>query len=546
MSGGPIGMPGLLCIADMICPPSVPRKDPGSATPSNFCRRLENKFVVSSQTNSSWRLQCDDFPELWLIDVLFFWVLVRTKPTIMVKSRKGHQKQLPTADTSRRLKSNMVTNWIRYIVLPSCTFFVLLNIMVLPDAFTAGIKTRCKENGPEPIQGISLITSFFAIESSEDGGTIGQARRNHHQEIEAALLANMQNPHFRQVVVVYDSVTDKTMDCRDFVVYMTQKLEKLEKSTRTVPLVVTALKKNESINWTDVTKNPMMVSNLPQLECIEFKKKSSSTGQPTYLEMFQYATHHPIVTSDKVILSNADQVFDDTLSNAKFISNQTIFVLSTHGYSMNTPYHIRAQYHALLGDEKGRTTKSWCEPSPGPDGVSDSWDAYIFHRSLLKAAIPLKTTNDHGDDRFTRLNFWRKPMVYYMNELGAEYAALYDIVKGLQGKVTVWNACSLIRTWHFHLEPKMHYSDSSSWRWPSMTSQFGGGYIFYEDFGPRRSSDGSLKSNITLPNEPVFRVPTPSLFVPFCPDYVACFLEIPFSDNFQNFPQEDASQFVNS
>ena len=94
--------------------------------------------------------------------------------------------------------------------------------------------------------------------------------------------------------------------------------------------------------------------------------------------------------------------------------------------------------------------------------------------------------------------------MYYMNEPGAEYAALHDIMQGLLGKVTVWNACHLIRTWHFHLEPKMHFSNISSNRWPHITSLNGGGYIIYENFGPIRPRDGyPMDSNETVANDPV-------------------------------------------
>jgi hypothetical protein len=151
----------------------------------------------------------------------------------------------------------------------------------------------------------------------------------------------------------------------------------------------------------------------------------------------------------------------------------------------------------------------------------------------------MNSSDRHGGGAFTRLNFARKPTEYYMNEAGAEYAALYNITRGLLGKVTVWNACHLIRMWHFHLAPKMHNSHG---QWPVMTDHFGGGYLLYEDFGPRRPSNGvSMKSNSTVSNHPSARVPTPSFFAPFCPDNVACYVERPLLDQYVNLPQEDAS-----
>jgi hypothetical protein len=80
-----------------------------------------------------------------------------------------------------------------------------------------------------------------------------------------------------------------------------------------------------------------------------------------------------------------------------------------------------------------------------------------------------------------------------------------------------------------------------------MTSQFGGGYLFYQDFGPRRPMDGfSMKSNITVTNDPFVRVPTPSLYVPFCPDYITCYQEVHLADKYQISTQKDASKIVES
>ena len=55
-----------------------------------------------------------------------------------------------------------------------------------------------------------------------------------------------------------------------------------------------------------------------------------------------------------MILGNADQVFDDTLSNANFISSNTMLVLATHGYHEKVPNPIRAQYLALSEMKRAR------------------------------------------------------------------------------------------------------------------------------------------------------------------------------------------------
>jgi hypothetical protein len=263
--------------------------------------------------------------------------------------------------------------------------------------------------------------------------------------------------------------------------------------------------------------------------------------------MFHYATYNPSITSDIVILSNADQVFDETLSHALPLSNNAIYVLATRGYPPDkVPPRIREQYRAWVGDEHGTATESWCNETSAGGGEmkpSWSWDTFIFNRFLLRETLPIDV-KDNGD--FTRLNFQRVPSVYYMNEMGAEYAALHDITRGLLGKVTVWNACHLIQMWHFHLTAKMHHSTHTNARWPNMPFVFGGGYLFYEDYGPVMPRDGeSMESNDTIPNLPSLLVPTPSFFAPFCTNITSCHSENPLSaTDYLNWPQQDASAML--
>jgi hypothetical protein len=229
--------------------------------------------------------------------------------------------------------------------------------------------------------------------------------------------------------------------------------------------------------------------------------------------MFQYATFHPAITSEIVILSNADQVFDGTISAAKSLPNTTVFVLSTHGYNASrVPTSVREQYRVMVGDDANGTTANRCEASQDMKAqllgnkkrFSNSWDAYIFHRALLANTLP---ENDKGKSQFTRLNFRREPTPYYMNELAAEYAALYDITRQLIGKVTVWNACKIIRSWHFHLTAKMHHVDETNGQWS-------------------RDIDGSGSSTQTTPDKARWNfVPPPYVYAPICSGSVSCFRE---------------------
>jgi hypothetical protein len=234
--------------------------------------------------------------------------------------------------------------------------------------------------------------------------------------------------------------------------------------------------------------------------------------------MFHYATYHPTITSDKVILTNADQVFDETLVHAKNLSPNILWVLSTRGYYRHlVPPNIQRQYETLVGGFLGKNKKAtgFCEPVAMQR--SKSWDSYIFHRSLWRDTL-------QGKERFARVDFWRVSSDYYMNERGAENAALFDITRGVLGRITVWNACHLIRIWHFHLAAKMHHNG----RWPAMTSADDIKYLFYEDFGKMMPKDGSsMQSNDTIPNEPTTRVPSPYLSAPYCTKSTSCHMQNP-------------------
>jgi len=384
-----------------------------------------------------------------------------------------------------------------------------------------------RDNPPErhPIHGISLVTSFWALPVQD----YSQATNvEHRKEIEAAMLANLQNHHLRQVVVVLDSVSNETIDCRGFVEYMNQRLDNFTRSS------------SSSTSGYDTDSQ-----RLTDLQCIE---RESVSGQPNYLEMFQYAAFHPSITSDIVILSNADQVFDETVSYATQLPNRTMFVLSTHGYEASrVPTHVRQSYRDGIGDDSYGKSQNRChgEQIPGETTkhYSLSWDAYVFHRSLLRESL----RSSHNDSVvFQRKNFYRKPMAYYMNELAAEWAALHDVASGLGANVSVWNACKVIRSWHFHLASKTHHGNDQHPQWPHFPGRFGGGYVYYEDFGSEIPQDNTkLASSMTTANVPSSFVPPPYVAVPLCAGLASCFRENQDPGVLLiSRPQRDAAKFV--
>jgi len=360
---------------------------------------------------------------------------------------------------------------------------------------------------------ISLVVSFWA--ENEDRQ---QNPHAHRQEVEAAMLTNLQNPHLDQLVVVLDSVSEGTTNCQTFIDHMAQRFHNITQGV--------------------LPSQSGQFPRLSKLACIERRQ-----GQPNYFEMFHYATYHSTVTSNIVMMSNADQVFDDTLLHVKPMSKDTIFVLSTRGYeAVRVPTNIRNFYLSLVGDDGADNpeaykrngtnfaTQDYCVNNKKvgePETLySGSWDTYIFYRSLLRTTLPMNSTKENY---FTRMNFHREPEVYYMNQLSAEQAALYDITHSLQKKVTVWNACSLIRTWHFHLAPKMHHNDDIP-NWPIHSDVMGGGYVYYEDYGPYVPSPlKRLKATKREPNIPRKYLPPPFAFAPLCFGIKEC-----HSDNFHS------------
>jgi hypothetical protein len=327
------------------------------------------------------------------------------------------------------------------------------------------------------------------------------------------MMANLLNPHLHQMVVILDSINENTIDCQGFLEDMTIKLNEIHARS--------SLLSNSS--KTDLR------TTLAKLNCVEHRGEAKlGGGQPTYFEMFHYATYHPSVKSDIVIMSNADQVFDETLEYVKNMSHDTIFVLSNHGYEwQHVPGTIREQYRDLVGgddtksttNQPGGRTYSRCADSLFPKDnqrkvdYSDSWDTYVFHRSYLKDTLPRDMIDDGN---FTRLTFQRESSSYYMNEFAAEYAALFDITRDLLGKVTVWHACRLIQTWHCHLRDKMHHGGGTP-RWPGRSSLHGAGRLYFHDYGPDMP-----------PNTPYTHVTSPYAYAPMCSDVQMC-----YSDNKQ-------------
>jgi len=267
---------------------------------------------------------------------------------------------------------------------------------------------------------ISYVTSFWA----ERRGIVSHP---HRLEIKAALLANILNPHFNQVVIFLDGISEEA-SCAHF-------LEEM---------------KDLSLQLGEVSVHRMFNNTqadpFSRVTCVGL-----SGGQPSYYQMFQN-TLHEAVTSDIVVLANADQAFDDTMSLARFLNPEVLLVLGTRGYSEKISPDARALYEELVGRNHPmyltEERPDRCLVTPG------SVDTWIFHRKMIMGRLK--------EIYFQRLNIRKEMEFFYMNEMQAENAALWALNQCVTDFTSVYNACDRIHSWHFHLTPKTH-SHATSW-----------------------------------------------------------------------------------
>jgi hypothetical protein len=283
------------------------------------------------------------------------------------------------------------------------------------------------ENLPPPSAAhntkVSYVTNFWA---KVKGGEM----HPHRREVEAALLANIHNPHFDQVVVYLDR-EDNAESCLDF----RQAMSDLSRQV----FSMTAGESNE------------LLTN--KLKCVDVQ-----TGQPSYYQMFNNAMAE-VVTGDVVVLANADMAFDDSMSLARSLNPEVLAVLGTSGFSNKMTANIKNIYEEMMGtdyitdvEQRSGHPGSWEIDSCAE--LIFSWDTWIFHKSKLMGR--LKEVN------FKRLSQTNELVPFYMNENGAESAALWAIEQSYPFSST-YNACDRIQSWHFHLAPKTHKVREAPW-----------------------------------------------------------------------------------
>mmetsp|Transcript_8920 Transcript_8920/g.14615 ORF Transcript_8920/g.14615 Transcript_8920/m.14615 type:complete len:397 (+) Transcript_8920:253-1443(+) len=262
---------------------------------------------------------------------------------------------------------------------------------------------------------VSYVTSFWAKVKGEKADP-------HRREVEAALLANIHNPHFDQVVVFLDR-EDNAETCFEF----HQAMSDLSRQV----FSMTAEESNELLSI--------------KVKCVDVQ-----TGQPTYYQMFKNALSD-VVTGDVVVLANADMAFDDSMSLARFLNPEVLVVLGTNGFSNKMTANIKYIYEEVMGNHHGGGYHG--SEADRCAVTRSSWDTYIFHKSKLVGRLK--------EENFKRTNQRGESIFFYMNEIGAENAALWAVQQSYP--FSSHNPCERIHSWHFHLTPKKHKARKIPW-----------------------------------------------------------------------------------
>ncbi|CAB9510108.1 expressed unknown protein [Seminavis robusta] len=302
---------------------------------------------------------------------------------------------------------------------------------------------------------VTLVTNFWA--SAVRANSKGHPN-NHLYEIPAAILHNLQNPYIHQMVVILDSATMKGI-CQQF----SHKMQKMQQH-----FVQWKQQQQQHANLTlpppsssshDISKEQIAA----KLRCITRKE-----SQPSYYEMFQYATDPNLVTGDVVILANPDQAFDDTVQWAQHLNYSSVLTLPTWGYEIKkAPQSVSEVFSYVRYD----TTVNKFHITPRCNGRLSSWDGYVFHRAfvrgrlrpddfmrntdIVKENITIVSSSDNNNTTTTsNVTYIRD--YFKMNDGGGENAALWALLRNLPNNTYATDGCNAIQTWHIHAAPKMH------------------------------------------------------------------------------------------
>ena len=295
---------------------------------------------------------------------------------------------------------------------------------LLANSPLAELQTGALSNQQPSQVKVSLVTSFWAEPDDVE-------HHPHRLEIRAALLMNILNPHFDQIVIFLDGATEDA-NCGHF-------LNGMRELSGNLGVV--------SVNQLDP---------FSRVTCVDV-----NTGQPTYYQMFKNAVSDH-VSGDIVVLANADMAFDDTMSLARRLDPEVLVVLGTRGFTDRMPLNVKNLYHTIVGTDYmtniipkkkggGGWDLDWCTLNK-----ESSWDTWIFHKSKLGG---VKGLQRHF---FMRQNIKKELVPFYLNEMGAEHAGMWAVQRSYPF-TSVHNACERIHSWSFHLTTKKHHERSPPW-----------------------------------------------------------------------------------
>ena len=91
---------------------------------------------------------------------------------------------------------------------------------------------------------------------------------------------------------------------------------------------------------------------------------------------------------------------------------------------------------------------------------------------------------------FLRMNVANESVPFYMNEYGAENAALWALERHSNFSY-IYNACDEISSWAFHLTQKMHKSRSTVWKTKAI---YRGEFMVPEPYGFASKYPNCVKS----------------------------------------------------
>ncbi|CAB9510106.1 expressed unknown protein [Seminavis robusta] len=339
-----------------------------------------------------------------LVGVCLVWVgLIITDVNVMrgavMTATAANQEESGTVGANNTGTANVDGNTTRWSMLAMDAFVAGSSVPRKPYSrildSTADLQTTAEADTTEAkapsAKTISLVTSFFA------DALVQEDPHPHLAEIQASILNNLHNPYFDQLVVILDGSSSQS-NCTTFYDR------------------IGVLQRQYAKYWKLMDRHPKIVK--PSLTCVDRPE-----SQPNYYEMFTYATDPNIVTGDIIVLSNADQAFDDTVGE-----------VSRTG----------------IAGRCGATTPSW--------------DGYVFHRLLVQGKLQPQD--------FMRNTLTESGRAFFkMNESGGENAGLWALLAQIP-EANDANGCALVRTWHFHHAKKMHAHKTDEKYWDNPESPY--------------------------------------------------------------------------